>query len=66
MGMTGGLAVLMSKVLVMISVVAAVMAFATVFGLSIPGRLEKMHQAGGRQRQFRCDGSHIQCGHVAH
>ena len=53
MGMSAPLAVLMAKVLVMISVIAAVMAFATVFGLSIPTRLDKMDMAGGRQKQFR-------------
>lgn len=56
MAMSAGLAVLMAKVLVMISVIAAIMAFATVFGLSIPRRLEQMHKAGGRQRQLRCVG----------
>ena len=53
--MTAPLAVLMAKVLVMISVIAALMAFATVFGLSIPKRLDKMDMAGGRQQRFRSD-----------
>jgi hypothetical protein len=55
MAMSAPLAVLMAKVLVMISVIAAIMAFATIFGLSIPKRLDKMDMAGGRQQRFRCD-----------
>ena len=56
MAISGALWVLMSKVLVMISVIAAVMAFLTIFGLSIPRRLEQWDMAGGRRARCRCDG----------
>ena len=56
MAISTGLWVLMSKVLVMISVIAAVMAFLTIVGLSIPRRLEQWDMAGGRRARCRCDG----------